>query len=52
MVIVGLVVNELLSITENINLMGIPIPAALTKSIDALGGNDKPKDYGHKPLGS
>lgn len=35
-VVIGFVVNEAISITENIGLMGVPLPAALTKAIDVL----------------
>lgn len=35
-VIIGFVANEVLSITENAGLMGLPMPAAITKAIDVL----------------
>lgn len=35
-VIIGFVVNEVISITENAGLMGLPLPAAITKAIDVL----------------
>ncbi len=35
-VIIGFVANELISIVENAGLMGLPLPAAITKAIDAL----------------
>ena len=35
-VIIGFVVNELISLVENAGLMGVPLPAAITKSIDIL----------------
>lgn len=42
-VIIAFVVNELISIIENAGLMGVPIPAVITKAIDVLqekkGGN-------------
>lgn len=41
-VIIGFIVNELISITENAGLMGIPLPEVITKAIDVLttkGGN-------------
>lgn len=41
---IALIVNELISIVENAGLMGIPIPGAITKAIDAL----KAKEDGHE----
>lgn len=35
-VIIGYIANETLSIIENAGLMGLPIPAAISKAIDAL----------------
>ena len=35
-VIIGFVANEVISITENAGLMGLPLPAAITKAIDLL----------------
>lgn len=35
-VIIGFITNELISIIENAGLMGIPLPAVLTKAIDVL----------------
>ena len=35
-VIIGFIANELISIVENAGLMGLPIPAALTKAVDIL----------------
>lgn len=35
-VCIAFIVNELISIVENAGLMGIPIPAIITKSIDVL----------------
>lgn len=35
-VIIGFIANETLSIIENAGLMGLPIPAALTKAVDIL----------------
>jgi toxin secretion/phage lysis holin len=35
-VCIAFILNELLSIVENAGLMGIPIPAVITKSIDIL----------------
>ena len=33
---IALIVNELISIVENAGLMGVPIPAIITKAIDSL----------------
>ncbi len=41
-VIIGFVTNELISITENAGLMGIPLPAAIQSAIEVL--NKKTKD--------
>ena len=43
-VIIGFICNEVISLIENAGLMGVPIPAVLTKAIDVLknkenGGN-------------
>lgn len=35
-VIIGFMANELISIAENAGLMGVPMPAAITKAIDVL----------------
>ena len=35
-VIIGFIVNELISIVENAGIMGVPIPSAITKAIDIL----------------
>ena len=35
-VVIGYILNETISIIENAGLMGLPIPAALTKAIDVL----------------
>lgn len=43
-VIIGFIVNELISIVENAGVMGVPIPSAITKAVDILrkkeGGAD------------
>lgn len=35
-VIIGFIVNELISIVENAGVMGIPIPGVITRAIDLL----------------
>lgn len=35
-VIIGFIANELISIVENVGLMGIPLPSVITKAIDVL----------------
>lgn len=35
-VIIGFMANELISIVENAGLMGLPLPAAITKAVDVL----------------
>ena len=35
-VIIGFIINELISITENAGIMGIPIPGVIAKAIDML----------------
>ena len=35
-VIIGFVANEIISITENAGLMGLPMPAAIARAIDVL----------------
>ena len=43
-VVIAFVVNETLSIIENAGLMGVPIPAAITKAIEMLR---EKSDEGH-----
>lgn len=43
-IIYGFIVNELLSITENAGLMGIPLPAAITNAIEILKTKSNTKD--------
>lgn len=45
-VCIAFMVNELLSIVENAALMGIPIPAVITKALDIL--NAKQEDTPHE----
>ena len=42
-VIIAFISNELISITENAGLMGIPIPDAVSKAIDILNREEKTK---------
>lgn len=34
--VIGFILNELISITENAGLMGVPLPSAITKAIEVL----------------
>ena len=44
-VCIAFIVNETISIVENAGLMGVPIPAALTKAIEVLKNkNDERKE--------
>ena len=43
-VIIAFLVNELISITENAGLMGVPLPDVLNKAIDVLQSKSKGKD--------
>lgn len=43
-VIVGFIVNELVSITENAGLLGIPMPAPIKKAIDILHAKEGKKE--------
>ena len=43
-VIIGFSVNELISITENAGLMGLPLPEVLKKAIDILQSKGKEKE--------
>ncbi len=36
MVCIAFILNELISIIENVGLMGVPVPAVITKAIDIL----------------
>ena len=40
-VIIGFMVNELISLVENIGLMGVPMPPQLTKAIELLKNKSK-----------
>ena len=47
-VVIAFIVNETMSIIENLGLMGIPVPKVLTRAIEVLkeksGEEDKPHD--------
>ena len=43
-VIIGYAVNELLSIIENAGLMGVPVPAVVTKAVEILQGKAEQDD--------
>lgn len=49
-VIIGFMANELISIVENAGLMGLPLPAAITKAVDILtkkaGGDSEDGNQG------
>jgi len=40
-VVIGFIVNEVISITENAGLMGVPIPEAITRAIEVLKGKSE-----------
>jgi len=46
-VIIGFIVNELISIIENAGIMGIPIPGVITKAIDMLKQKSEGNDNGN-----
>ncbi len=39
--VIALIVNETVSITENLGLMGVPIPAVVTKAIETLKNKEE-----------
>ena len=43
-VIIAFIANEVISITENAGLMGIPIPAVIIKAIDVLKSREDKGD--------
>lgn len=43
-VVIGFVTNELISIVENAGLMGVPLPAVITKAIDVLVSKEEEHD--------
>lgn len=44
MVVIGFAANELISITENAGLMGVPLPEKVRWAIDVLQGREKKGD--------
>lgn len=49
-VVIGFIVNETISIVENAGLMGVPVPAAITRAIDVLkrkADNEEAEDNSH-----
>lgn len=40
-IVYSFILNELISITENIGLIGVPLPSVITKAIDLLNSNIK-----------
>ncbi len=46
-VCIAFIANELLSITENAGLMGVPIPTAIMRGIDILKKKTEPPDAGN-----
>jgi len=51
-VCIAFITNELISIVENIGLMGVPIPAVITKAIDMLEkrSREKEQEVNHEDL--
>lgn len=47
-VVIAFVANETISIIENAGLMGVPIPAAITKAIDVLNAKANNEEKEHK----
>lgn len=45
-VIIGFMANELISIVENAGLMGLPVPAVITRAIDVLQNKNKDQEEG------
>lgn len=47
-VVIAFVANETISIVENAGLMGVPIPAAITKAIDVLNAKANEETEGRR----
>ena len=48
LVIISFIANELLSIIENAGLMGVPVPAVISKAIDLLNRKESDTDGNSK----
>lgn len=48
LVIISFIANELLSIVENAGLMGVPVPAVISKAIDLLNRKESDNDGNNK----
>lgn len=48
LVIISFIANELLSIVENAGLMGVPVPAVISKAIDLLNRKESDNDGNSK----
>lgn len=48
--IIGFMLNELISLVENFGLMGIPMPAAVTRAIDILTTKANPEQPGFEDV--
>lgn len=47
-VIIAFIANELISLVENAGLMGVPLPAVITKAIDILQKKSESEDKGNE----
>lgn len=47
-VIIGFIANEAISIVENAGLMGLPLPAIITKAIDILTKQAESEEVKHE----
>lgn len=48
LIIISFIANELLSIVENAGLMGVPVPAVISKAIDLLNRKESDTDGNNK----
>lgn len=46
--VIGFIVNETISIIENAGLMGLPLPAVITKAIEVLKQKSEPEKAGEE----